>query len=136
MAQIISTKFQLRRGYSTSWEKNNPVLLNGEPGFVIDLNKIKIGDGKTPWRELKFLDCSDLIIGTDNASLKIGGNNVYMIFGFDQAEENQIPIKNANGSLTWINLSQVSFTGKIEDLKQDTEFILVGGKAPIDLEEE
>lgn len=52
MAEVIKTTFLLRRGYEAAWERNNPVLAAGEPGFVIDKNILKIGDGKTAWRDL------------------------------------------------------------------------------------
>lgn len=54
MAEIIKTTFQLRRGYEAIWEKNNPILASGEPGFVIDKNKLKIGDGITAWKDLPY----------------------------------------------------------------------------------
>ena len=56
MAEIIKTTFQLRRGYEAIWEKNNPILACGEPGFVIDKNKLKIGDGIHPWKELEYIN--------------------------------------------------------------------------------
>ena len=55
MAQVITTTFQLRRGNAEVWERNNPVLSRGEPGFVIDENRLKIGDGVTPWNELDYI---------------------------------------------------------------------------------
>lgn len=55
MAEIIRTTFQLRRGYEAVWEKNNPVLACGEPGFVIDKNALKIGDGTTAWNDLEYI---------------------------------------------------------------------------------
>jgi hypothetical protein len=46
MAEItLHTKFRLRRGTSEAWNRVNPVLLYGEPGFEKDTNKLKIGDG-------------------------------------------------------------------------------------------
>lgn len=54
MAEIIRTTFQLRRGYEAVWKKNNPVLACGEPGFVIDRNRLKIGDGETAWNDLPY----------------------------------------------------------------------------------
>lgn len=53
MTEIIKTTYQLRRGTEAAWKKNNPVLATGEPGFVIDKNILKIGDGVTPWNDLK-----------------------------------------------------------------------------------
>ena len=55
MAEIIRTTFQLRRGYEAVWKKNNPVLACGEPGFVIDKNALKIGDGTTAWNDLEYI---------------------------------------------------------------------------------
>lgn len=55
MATVYNTTFQLRRGKASAWEKNNPILARGEPGFVIDENRLKIGDGSTPWIELDYI---------------------------------------------------------------------------------
>ena len=55
MAQVVKTTFQLRRGYEAVWKKNNPVLAQGEPGFVIDKNALKIGDGVTAWKDLDYI---------------------------------------------------------------------------------
>lgn len=54
MATVYKTTFQLRRGKAEVWEKNNPILARGEPGFVIDKNRLKIGDGVTPWTDLEY----------------------------------------------------------------------------------
>lgn len=50
---VISTTFKLRRGLAELWEKKNPILAEGEPGFALDTNVLKIGDGKTHWLDLK-----------------------------------------------------------------------------------
>lgn len=55
MAEILRTTFQLRRGYETAWNRNNPVLACGEPGFCIDRNALKIGDGIKTWKELDYI---------------------------------------------------------------------------------
>lgn len=56
MAEVIKTTFQLRRGYEEAWIRNNPVLAQGEPGFVIDKNALKIGDGVTHWNDLDYVN--------------------------------------------------------------------------------
>lgn len=53
MAKLFKTTFKLRRGSSEVWDKNNPVLAYGEPGFDKDKYIFKIGDGKRNWRDLK-----------------------------------------------------------------------------------
>jgi hypothetical protein len=44
----------LRRDYAENWNYNNPVLMTGEPGYEIDTEKIKIGDGQSPWTDLPY----------------------------------------------------------------------------------
>lgn len=46
---------QLKRGTAERWYTVNPILAIGEPGFVYDDNKLKIGDGVTPWNELPYI---------------------------------------------------------------------------------
>ena len=50
--------FGYREDTYQNWLDKNPVLMRGEPSIVRDAkneNWLKIGDGKTPWRELPFL---------------------------------------------------------------------------------
>lgn len=54
-AILAAALFQPRRGKREEWETKNPVLRAGEPGVVIDgseTEKIKFGDGVTPWNQL------------------------------------------------------------------------------------
>lgn len=55
MAKVIKTTFKLKRGTSSQWRETNPVLQLGEPGYVTDLNLLKIGDGVTAWNNLLYL---------------------------------------------------------------------------------
>ena len=69
MAEVLKTRFQLRRGLESVWAKNNPILAAGEPGYTIDTNKLKVGDGETPWNDLLFVneEASALITGVFGA---------------------------------------------------------------------
>ena len=52
---LAAARFKPRSDTLANWESKNPILLSGEPGVVIDgteTNKIKFGDGVTPWNEL------------------------------------------------------------------------------------
>lgn len=60
MTEIIKITYQLRRGIEAAWEKNNPVLATGEPGWTTDTYVLKIGDGIHPWSELPALTGVDL----------------------------------------------------------------------------
>ena len=61
----VDTKIQIRRGYSdgfagsipagqSKWSGVNPVLAQGEMGYEIDSNRVKIGDGLTAWNSLSY----------------------------------------------------------------------------------
>ena len=52
----MAVTIQLKRGSSDAWRKLNPILAIGEPGFEKDTNRLKIGDGVTPWNNLKYQD--------------------------------------------------------------------------------
>lgn len=55
------TTFKLRRGPSSEWTADNPVLAQGEPGFETDTGRLKIGNGVSSWSSLfYFLDVQAL----------------------------------------------------------------------------
>ena len=56
MATVVNTTFRLKRGTAARWAEVNPVLEQGEPGFVYDLNKLKVGDGVTHWNDLPYIE--------------------------------------------------------------------------------
>lgn len=56
MATVLNTTFKLKRGTAARWAELNPILEQGEPGFVYDQNRLKIGDGKTHWNDLPYID--------------------------------------------------------------------------------
>ena len=52
---LAQARFKPRSDTFENWEAKNPILLSGEPGVVIDgteTEKIKFGDGDTPWNDL------------------------------------------------------------------------------------
>ena len=51
----ITRPLQFKRGTSAAFKKVNPVLLNGEPAFEKDTNKMKVGNGSTPYNELPYI---------------------------------------------------------------------------------
>lgn len=48
----MATLIQIRRDSSANWAGSNPVLAQGEMGFALDANNLKVGDGVTPWNSL------------------------------------------------------------------------------------
>lgn len=59
----MATRIQVRRDYAYKWLQVNPILAEGEVGFVIDTNRLKIGDGLHHWNDLPYLspDSSEAI---------------------------------------------------------------------------
>ena len=53
--EVIRTTFQLKRGLASAWEKANPILAAGEPGWTLDTHVLKIGDGVLPWNDLNAI---------------------------------------------------------------------------------
>lgn len=59
MATVYKTTFKLRRGTMAEWDAKNPILSDGEPGFAIDKNILRIGDGVTAWKDLEDINGSN-----------------------------------------------------------------------------
>ena len=75
MSTVIKTTFKLRRGKKEAWERNNPVLAYGEPGFEFDTNRLKIGDGVTAWVNLPYIG-GDCVSPTINVLEIDGGHRI------------------------------------------------------------
>ena len=52
---LIKTTILVRRGTEAEWATKNPILKAGEPGFVIDRDRVKFGDGTTPFLDLDYV---------------------------------------------------------------------------------
>jgi hypothetical protein len=48
----MPAKIRFRRGTAAEWASANPILEDGELGFIKDNNSFKIGDGVTAWNDL------------------------------------------------------------------------------------
>ena len=50
----MANRIQLRRDTAANWTRENPILSQGEPGFDLTANKLKVGDGVTAWTDLAY----------------------------------------------------------------------------------
>ena len=50
----MTTRIKVRHDTASNWAINNPVLALGEPGFELDTNRVKYGDGVTAWVSLPY----------------------------------------------------------------------------------
>ena len=61
MAEVyMDSKFLLKRGNAARWEELNPVLEKGEPGFILDEGRLKVGDGITAFKDLPYIGENDV----------------------------------------------------------------------------
>lgn len=110
MAEVIKTTFQLRRGNAAVWKKNNPILSRGEPGFVIDENRLKIGDGATAWNDLPYIGESSVF----NAATHYGFPSIGRANVIYKAEEEKTIYQWNTTSLKYELLSSGETTLEIE----------------------
>lgn len=122
MAEVLKTTFQLRRGYESAWIKNNPILASGEPGFAIDKNALKIGDGTTPWNDLAYIGSSGGGGGIFNAKTHYEFPSVGSVDMIYKAEEEKKIYQWNSTLLRYEVLSEIEIT--IEDLE-----VIYGGNA-------
>lgn len=61
-------RIRVRRGPAADWSTINPILSQGEFGFSIDDQQLKIGNGSSPWNALRSLVHSDRSITIQGAS--------------------------------------------------------------------
>ena len=52
---------QFKRGTAARWAELNLVLEAGQPGFVTDENRLKIGDGIAAWNDLPYVGESSVV---------------------------------------------------------------------------
>lgn len=98
---VLKTTFQFRRGNASAWTRNNPTLTQGEPGYELDTGKLKIGDGVSNWRNLKYFNGNFELLTDGTLRYTIKNNlKTLGLVGFDEADEGTIPIKQG-GALTW-----------------------------------
>lgn len=121
MATIINTTFKLKRGTAARWNEVNPILAQGEPGFAYDINVLKIGNGIDTWSNLPAINSQSYTISPDGDSVAVDINNHMTIYGFADAQENQIPIKGKDGKIQWVTLDPVAFDGIIK-LRRDNDY--------------
>ena len=65
MSTTVASTLKFKRATEARWEELNPILEQGEPGFVYNKHLLKIGDGITPWKDLPYIGGKADIINSD-----------------------------------------------------------------------
>lgn len=120
---VYSTVFQFKKGVASRWETVNPILAAGEPGFVTDENKLKVGDGVTPWNDLPYIGEDEVINGETHYDFPSVGK-VDVIY--KASSEKKIYQWNAK-DLRYEEVSETELTGDLADID-----VINGGNAAID----
>ena len=83
------TTIKLRRGLSTAFSTNNPVLAAGEPAFATDTGILKIGNGTTAYNSLPSIGASPDLSNyvTTNTAQTISGRKVFRGDGSPSASD-------------------------------------------------
>ena len=102
MAEVIQTTLQFKRGKAEAWERNNPILAAGEPGFELDTGKLKIGDGSTKWKELRYQN-ETYKLSADGESLILNDDAQITLKGYEEAKQGQMLVKDKEKGLAWVN---------------------------------
>jgi hypothetical protein len=127
MTQVLNYRFQFRYGTAAEWTATNEVLLPDEGGHESDTNKLKIGNGVTPWNALPYF-------GGNNASYPVvttAGN-----ITLNAADHANRMLLHTNGTIT-VGPSAAAgfFVGdSIKVRKQTTDVVLFAatGSATLD----
>ena len=122
MSTIINTTFQFKKGLAARWTEVNPILKAGEPGFVVDENRLKIGDGETHWNDLPYIGESNVVDVETRYDLPSVGrvNTIYKI----ESEKKTYMWSTATSSFEFVGLLEAS--GSMPDIE-----IIHGGEAAI-----
>lgn len=101
----MADRIQLRRDIKSEWEIENPILLEGELGIVLDEpNLYKVGNGVQDWNSLPYR-------GFTGTVSQIKGDSEYAVMSQKIVSEELNKIENANKehikSLTEINVSNI-----------------------------
>ena len=93
----------LRSGTTEEWEALNPVLKLGEPVFDVTKGAIKVGDGVTAFKDLKYIgsniktDTGDYDFGDlDNPSSELPEESVD--FNYGDLDLGEVPIEPSGGN--------------------------------------
>lgn len=123
-AHKVNLTFQLKRGTAARWVEMNPVLADGEPGFELDTNQLKIGNGKDVWTNLPYLtDAASLVTeeelanAIDIAKEEILNQSGLYELNYDKTA-NEIKLTNKNtGEVSTISTLDFIKDGMIKEVR-------------------
>lgn len=112
-------QFQLRRGASSDWTAANPTLAQGELVLDLNSNRLKIGDGATPFNGLGYLPVGSVSFsgGTSSGLLNnlVFSNSNNVSFGLNGSTLTA-SVAAGGGGITNVNLSAGTTSQNLSNL--------------------
>lgn len=122
----LTLRIITRNDTAANWLQNNPILLKGEMGIEIDTNKIKVGDGVTPWSSLSYITGGG---GFNPANAALLENITQdKIDSWDSAQANVIEKITLNGVEQQITAKTVDITAASLDHNHDDTYVKLTDK--------
>lgn len=91
---MVSGRFQFQRATKEEWENSDIVLLDGEIAIESDTTKMKAGDGKTLYKDLRYITIGEMSFKdlTDEEKAKVKGEkgDPFTYDDFTQKQLNQL----------------------------------------------
>lgn len=86
MSEItLRSTILLRRATKEEWETVNPVLKQGEPGYVKNTSLLKIGNGVDNWINLPYINSElDTIVKPTKEDFPIVGNELNLYRAYEE----------------------------------------------------
>ena len=114
---------QFKRGTAARWVEVNPILEPGQPGFVTDENRLKIGDGVTAWNDLPYIGEDNVINMESHYDFpSTGRSNVIY-----KAESERLLYQWNSVDLKYEVVGEAEITGDLADIK-----VIHGGNAVVE----
>jgi len=111
---------QFKRGTASRWKELNLVLEAGQPGFVTDENRLKIGDGVTAWNDLPYIGEDNVINENSHYDFpSIGRENVIY-----KAESERLLYQWNTVDLKYEVVGEAEISGDLADIR-----VINGGDA-------
>lgn len=123
MSTTVNVTFQFKKGTAARWKEVNPVLAESEPGFVIDENRLKIGDGVTAWNDLPYMGENSVF----NASTHYDFPSIGRVNVIYKAESEKKIYQWNSVSLKYETIQSTDDIGSLDDIE-----LIHGGHAAMD----
>lgn len=95
----INVKIKQRTDTESNWASKNPVLLDGEHGYVKGSGKYKIGDGTKKWSELSYYESLNTTDKTKLDGIAVGANKTIVDSALSSTSTNPVQNKIVNSAL-------------------------------------